>query len=108
MLRFHLDESFPVAVAAGLVRRGLDVTTSRQVGLLGVTVEEQLAYALRELRVLLTRDRDFLRLNAQGVEHAGIVYVQPGRGGYGRIIGELNLIAADRELDELRGLVLYL
>jgi hypothetical protein len=33
MLRFHLDESVASAVAAGLRRRGIDVTTATDAGL---------------------------------------------------------------------------
>lgn len=67
-----------------------------------------MAYALRELRVLLTRDRDFLRAHARGVEHAGIMYLKQGRRDYGKIIGELNILAADLAIDDLRGMVIYL
>ena len=37
--------------------------------------EEQLAFAARQGRIFLTCDNDFLRLHAQGIQHAGIVYV---------------------------------
>ena len=54
----------PSAVGQGLRLRGVDVTTSKDVGLLGTSDEDQLALTLREDRVLLTRDKDFLRLSA--------------------------------------------
>ena len=73
-IRFHLAESMPNAVAEGLRRRGIDVTTSSEAQLLAAKDEEQLAFATRETRVLVTRDQDFLRLNASGIKHAGIVY----------------------------------
>src|SRR4051812_30213012 len=47
-IRFHLDEDVDPAVAEGLRRRGVDVTTSREVGLLGTLDTAQLAYAKTE------------------------------------------------------------
>lgn len=108
MLRFHLDESFPGAVGEGLLRRGIDVTTAADAGLLGASDEEQLTFALRESRVLLTRDHDFLRLNATGAEHAGIVILKSGQKRHGESIGALSLLAEDYEPDAMRGVVLYL
>ena len=37
--------------------------------------EEYLAWAAAAERVVFTQDADFLRLHAQGLSHAGIVYV---------------------------------
>ena len=54
VIRFHLDENVNPAIAVGLRKRGIDVTTSQEVGLLGVSDLEQLAYARREGRVILT------------------------------------------------------
>src|SRR4051794_6507883 len=73
-IRFHLDKCCDPAVADGLRRRGIDVTTSREVGLLEAKDEERAAYGLDENRVVFTRDADFLRLQATGVPHAGIIY----------------------------------
>src|SRR3954466_3270903 len=44
-IRFHLDEHCPAALATGLRRRGMDVTTTPEAGLLQATDLEQLAYA---------------------------------------------------------------
>jgi hypothetical protein len=41
-IRFHLDENCAHSIAAGLRRRGIDVTTTRDAGLLGATDEYQL------------------------------------------------------------------
>jgi len=73
-LRFHLDEHVSPAVAEGLRRRGIDVTTSQDAGLRGARDSEHVAFALRDRRVLVTHDRDFARLHSTGVQHAGIAY----------------------------------
>jgi hypothetical protein len=47
-IRFHLGENCSHAIAAGLRRRGIDVTTTSDVALLGAIDEDQLAYCLAE------------------------------------------------------------
>ena len=59
-IRFHLDESVNNAIATGLRRRGLDVTTSNDVGLVSSTDEQHLEHATNADRVLVTHDDDFL------------------------------------------------
>jgi Domain of unknown function (DUF5615) len=51
---FHLDENCAHAIAAGLRRRGIDVTTTPEMGLLGANDEDQLAFCLAENRVILS------------------------------------------------------
>ena len=70
-IRFHLDEDTDPAIAVGLRRHGIDVTTSQEVGLLAALDPIQLAHAHAEGRILFTHDADHLALGAQGVEHSG-------------------------------------
>lgn len=106
-IRFHLDESMPNAVADGLRRRGVDVTTSSDAGLLSAGDEDQLDFGRREGRVVITRDQDFLRLNAQGLNHAGIIYWTERQRTVGQLIGTLATMMVDFGEDELRGRVLF-
>jgi hypothetical protein len=92
VLRFHLDEHVPHAIAHGLRRRQIDVTTTTDAGLLNASDEEHLAFALREARVVFTNDHDFLRLAASGVPHAGIAYCPPERCRIGDVIRYLALM----------------
>lgn len=107
-IRLHLDEDVDPAIAAGLRRRGIDVTTSREVGLLGATDPLQLAYALREGRVLFTHDDDHLKLNASGVEHAGIAYCHRLSRSIGEIVESLVLLCEVCKPEEMVGHVEYL
>ncbi|MGP0068073.1 MAG: DUF5615 family PIN-like protein, partial [Isosphaeraceae bacterium] len=66
-IRFHLDEHCAHAIATGLRRHGIDVTTATDAGLLGASDDDHAAYALAEGRVIFTEDDDFLALNARGV-----------------------------------------
>ncbi len=91
-IRFHLDEDVDPAIAESLRRQGIDVTTSQEVGLLGAPDPIQLAHAHAGGRVLFTHDDDHLRLNAEGVEHAGIAYCHRLRRSLGEIVDGLVLI----------------
>jgi len=71
-IRFHLDEHISAHIAAGLRRRNIDVTTTSDAGLVGVTDIAQLEFATSSGRILVTQDDDFLRLHGQGVPHAGL------------------------------------
>lgn len=58
--RFHLDEYGSRAIAEGLRRRGIDVTTTPETGFIGATDERQAAHGLAEGRVIFTQGQDFL------------------------------------------------
>lgn len=45
-IRFHMDEQVDRAIAEALRRRGIDLTTTPEAGLLGAVDEEQLAFAI--------------------------------------------------------------
>ena len=55
-IRFHLDEHADPAIAEGLRRRGIDVTTTQQAGMLQAPDEAQLGFIQAEGRVLFTED----------------------------------------------------
>jgi hypothetical protein len=90
-IAYYLDEHLPKAVAKGLRARGVDVFTVPEAGLLGASDLDQLAFALREERSIVTQDDDFLRLHASGSSHAGIVFAPRGHG-IGAMISGLMLI----------------
>jgi predicted nuclease of predicted toxin-antitoxin system len=58
--RYYADENFPTRATELLRSRDYDVETAREARRLGHDDEDQAAYALREGRVLLTCDRDFM------------------------------------------------
>jgi predicted nuclease of predicted toxin-antitoxin system len=107
-IRFHLDESCPGALADGLRRHGIDVTTTPEAGLLGASDDQQLAFATAHDRVLFTQDDDFLRINAAGIPHPGIVYCHQQKHSPGDLIRLLALVWEVYEPEELRGRAEYL
>jgi predicted nuclease of predicted toxin-antitoxin system len=78
-MRLHLDEDADAhALLNALRHRGLDVTSTRELGLLRCSDEEQLAWAFEGGRVIYTYNAsDFCRLHSefmrQGRHHAGII-----------------------------------
>ena len=66
---FHLDECCDPAIADGLRRRGIGVTTSQDAGLLRAEDDRQAAYGLAENRVVLTHDTDFRGPGSIGAEN---------------------------------------
>jgi predicted nuclease of predicted toxin-antitoxin system len=85
-IRFHLDEHVDSAVADGLRRRGIDVTTTTDAGLRGADDTDHIAFARADGQVIFSHDDDYLRLHDQGMEHAGIGYCHQQSRSIGEII----------------------
>lgn len=86
-MRFYLDEDLSDAIVeVARERFELDVTCSHAVGMDRATDEEQLAYAIRQRRCIVTRNgRDFERLTRSCVQsqadHPGVLVVPPSMTG---------------------------
>jgi hypothetical protein len=107
-IKFHLDENISLAIANGLRRRGIDVTTTPEEILIGKLDEEQLAFAISQKRVIFTQDNDFLRLHQQSVYHYGIAYCHQKSKSIGEIVQGLVLIWQVLEVDEMINHLEYL
>jgi predicted nuclease of predicted toxin-antitoxin system len=57
-IKFHLDENVSNAIALGLRRRGIDITTTAEVKLIGVTDLDQVNFALSQNRVIFTPNQE--------------------------------------------------
>lgn len=91
-IKFHLDENVSNAVAEGLRRRGVNVTTTPEQNLIGASDKEQLAFAREQQRVIFTQDDDFLKLHQATVPNSGIAYCQQGNRSIGEVVKTLTLI----------------
>jgi len=107
-IKFHLDENVSNAIASGLRKRGIDVTTTPEQGLIAVSDEVQLEFSLSQRRVIFTQDTDFLRLNQSNINHLGIVYCSQQTKSIGQIIQGLVLIWELLEPEEMFGRIEYL
>jgi predicted nuclease of predicted toxin-antitoxin system len=63
----------------------------KEAAMLGASDEEHLKRAVQEKRVIFTQDDDFLKLHANDLHHAEIVYAKQGTN-IGKIISGLMLI----------------
>ncbi len=108
MLKFHLDEHIHPAIASGLRRRGIDVTTTVEAGLRGEDDTRHIAFSLAESRVIVTHDDDFLALHRQGADHAGIAYCNEGARTIGEMLRGLLLMHECLEPEEMRRRVEFL
>ena len=107
MIRFHLDENVDHAIAHGLRQRGIDVTTSTDAGLISVDDVDQLEFARRENRVLVTHDTDFLNPSVSTQPHPGIVFSPKDERTIGDIIRHLALLAAVLDEGEMENRIEY-
>ena len=108
LIRFHLDEHIDPAIADGLRRRGIDVTTTVEAELLEAKDDDHVAFARQEGRVIVTHDQDFLRQHGQGIEHLGIAYCHLRSRSAGEILRSLILIWEILAPEEMEGHVEYL
>jgi len=107
-IRFHLDEHMDTAVAVGLRRRGIDVTTTAEAGLMKASDPEQLAFGLGDERVFVTRDRGILASVNPGAAHAGIAIARSGRGQIGPTVLSLSYLHRTSTAEAMVGRVEYL
>lgn len=107
-IKFHLDESVSNAIALGLRRREINVTTTSEAGLIGVSDREQIAFALSENRILITHDDDFVILHRSGITHAGITYCDQKRRSIGEILNTLILIWETLEPEDMKNQLEFL
>ncbi|MEO1144654.1 MAG: DUF5615 family PIN-like protein [Cyanobacteria bacterium J06638_22] len=107
-IRFHLDENVDPDIALALRRQGIDVTTSREAKLLGITDEEQLTFACTQGRVIVTYDTDFLRLASQSSQHWGIAFCKKNACSIGEVIRSLVLIYEVLSPGDMQGWIEYL
>lgn len=104
-IRFHIDESVSNAVAEGLRRRGIEVTTTSEKGLISASDQAQLTFTLNENRVIVTHDDDFIKLHCNGISHSGIVYCHQNQRSIGEIISYLVLMWEVLDSEEMRNQV---
>ena len=111
-VKIYTDESVPVAVAAGLQRRNVVAVSARDSGNLGLTDEEQLAYATAQQMAIFTHDADFLHLAYDWAEsdddHWGIIYVHQDRVTIGECIHRLKEIGDLFDPEDLRNHIEFL
>jgi uncharacterized protein with PIN domain len=106
-VRYFTDEHVATAIASGLRKRGVDVLTVVEAKLLGADDPELLAFAREQKRVIVTQDRDFLRMAANEYDHPGVAYAPQGRS-IGEMVRLLDLLAQVSDTEDMHGRIEYL
>jgi hypothetical protein len=106
-LRFYLDENVPTEVGSQLCSSGIDAVTARDLGQLGGADFDHLKRATAQSRMLCTHDQDFLRLAAEGEEHAGIAFSLQKRITIGGWVRALRALHAGFDADEIKNRVFF-
>jgi hypothetical protein len=107
-IRFHLDEHMNLAIAVGLRRRRIDVTTTSDAGLLGAGDPEQIAFATAQVRVFVTRERGIAAEIPIGASHTGIAVARTGRRNIGPTVLGLVQLHRTQTAEEMVDRILYL
>ena len=107
LIRYYLDEHIFAYAAVTLRERGIDTLTTVEAGNLGLSDPEQLAFAAREGRVIVTRDRDYLVMHSQAVPHAGIVRWHSKRPSESHLIEKLITLWRTHTAEEMLGRVMF-
>ena len=107
-IRFYLDENVPIAVAAQLQRRDIEVVTARSLGVLGDNDLSHLHRATTLGYVLCTHDSDYIELAVSGVTHTGIVFGQQHRHSIGDWVRFLELVHSFYEPTEMHNHIEYI
>ena len=106
-IKLYTDEHIHNAIIAGVRQRGVDVLTTPEAGMRGAADPDHLALATSLGRAVLTRDTDFLRLNAAGVPHNGIIFFHQYMP-IGEVIRSFMLVYQRISAAEIQNLVEYL
>lgn len=112
MLAGFADEHVHEGIVVGLRRRGMDVVTVQDLGLEGTDDEDLLLIATRETRLMLTSDKDFLRIHTKWLraakDHTGIAYWPGGGVGVGYVIRRVEEYAKTTTPAEARNALEYI
>jgi predicted nuclease of predicted toxin-antitoxin system len=108
MLRHYFDEHISLAIAEQLRLCGREVQCPQDVGRANRKISDldQLTYATSIGHVLVSRDRDFTRLHATGIAHAGIVILQTNLS-IGAFVEYLELLAKTTEPAQMQNQLVY-
>jgi uncharacterized protein with PIN domain len=106
-IKFYTDEHIDHVIADALRLHNIDVLTVVDVGKMSESDVEQLDFATKHQRVLVSRDQDYVILHHQGIHHSGIAYAHRTRT-IGQIISGLILLHGVFEAEEMTNQLEYL
>ena len=106
-IRFYVDENVQIEVAPQLIQHGIEAVSAKTLEKLGDTDANHLRRATELGYVLCTHDMDFLRMSAEGVAHAGIVFAEQYNSSVGGWVRALQKLHDELTAEEMVGEVKY-
>lgn len=105
--KFYADENVPIAVSKALKKRGINIITAQESGMLKQDDNVHLSFAISEKRAIITHDSDFLKLAMKESNHFGILFFTK-QVSIGQAIEEIEQVYLAYNAEELYGVVLFL
>ncbi len=106
--KFYSDENVPLAVSKALKKRGIDILTVKDSGMLHQEDRDQLSFAISEKRAVITHDSDFLKMaTMEKINHYGILFFTK-QVKIGEAIEEIEKVYLAYSAEELNGIILFL
>ncbi len=103
-IRFYFDENLSPKVVSQLRMQTIDVIR----GPLGADDPAHLERAAAMGRVVCTEDDDFIKLAAQGIVHAGIIYGEQNKYSIGDWVRYLRLVHGVHSAEEMINTIIYM
>ncbi|MBE7445132.1 MAG: DUF5615 family PIN-like protein [Planctomycetia bacterium] len=102
-MKIYADENIERSIIDGLRRRKIEIVSARELGYIGKTDEFQLKKASQMNAVILTHDRDFLRMTIkQKIYPKGVIFSHAKDVSIGQCIRGVELIVSiltDKDMD---------
>ena len=106
--KFYADENVPLAASKSLKKRGIDIITAQESGMLRKADNAHLSFAVAEKRAIITHDSDFLKLAIRGkLNHNGILFFTK-QVSISQAIEEIEQVYLAYSAEELCGVILFL
>lgn len=106
--KFYADENVPLAASKALKKRGIEIITAQESGMLHKADNAQLSFAVAEKRAIITHDSDFLKLAIkEKLNHNGILFFTK-QVSISQAIEEIEQVHLAYSAEELCGVVLFL
>ncbi len=104
--KFYSDENVPLAVSRAIKKRGIDILTAKDTGMLHQEDKAQLSFAISEKRAVITHDSDFLNLIAKETHYGLLFFTKQVE--IGQAIEEIERIYLAYTAEDLKGIILFL
>lgn len=105
MIKVYADENVEKSVVFSLKEKGFDITSVNIEERKGLTDDDQLDFAIKEGRAILSHDPDFVKI-CEDKEHPGILFI-PRRRKPEEIVKRVVRILEILDMEDLKGEIIF-